>query len=57
MAKKIKISFRQIGANQEIAEKSVNEAFDILFAEVVKRLKLEPIEQISKESAYMANTL
>lgn len=57
MAKKIKISFRQIGANQEIAEKSTNEAFDILFAEVVKKLKLEPIEQMAKESAYMANTL
>lgn len=57
MAKKIKISFRQIGAKQEVAEKSVNEAFDILFAEVVRRLKLEPIDYKAKESAYMPNTL
>lgn len=39
MAKQIKITFRQARVEREIAEKQVNEAFDILFAEVLKRLK------------------
>ncbi|OGM25744.1 hypothetical protein A3D00_03375 [Candidatus Woesebacteria bacterium RIFCSPHIGHO2_02_FULL_38_9] len=38
MAKEIRVTFRQARVNQEIAEKQVNEAFDILFAEVQKRL-------------------
>jgi hypothetical protein len=39
MAKQIKITFRQARVEQEVAEKQVNEAFDILFAEVLKQLK------------------
>jgi len=39
MAKQIKITFRQARVEQEVAEKQVNEAFDILFAEVLKRLR------------------
>lgn len=39
MAKTIKITFRQIREDQETAERHINEAFDILFAEVLKRLQ------------------
>lgn len=48
MAKQIKITFKQIPVEQEIADKQVNEAFDILFAEVLKRLK-------EKNSNYLFN--
>ncbi len=39
MSKQIKITFRQVRVEQEVAEKQVSEAFDILFVEVLKRLK------------------
>jgi len=48
MAKQIKITFRQARVERDVADKQVNEAFDILFAEVLKRLK-------DKKSNYLLN--
>jgi len=37
--KTIKIAFRQKGEKPEVAERQINDAFDILFAEVMRRVQ------------------
>jgi len=37
MAKEIKVAFRQKSEKPEVAERQINDAFDILFAEVMRR--------------------
>jgi len=37
--KKIKVAFRQKGEKPEVAEGQINDAFDILFTEVMKRVQ------------------
>lgn len=51
MAKQIKITFRQARVEKEVAEKQVNEAFDILFAEVLKRLKNKKSNYLFSDSS------
>jgi hypothetical protein len=50
MAKEIKVAFRQKGEKPEIAERRVNEAFDILFAEVLKRVRKEKLHYLFTNS-------
>ena len=37
--KQIKVAFRQKGEKSELTERQIDDAFDILFAEVIKRVR------------------
>jgi len=57
MAKQIKISFKQLRVSSDFSEKQINEAFDVLFREVMKRLEAKHSDYQDSKNNYLANTI
>lgn len=53
----MKITFKQIPAEQEVAKRQVDEAFDILFAEVIKRLREKKLDNSFNNHSFVEGVI